>query len=126
MSFVSETTHAARKPHICDGCGKGIVVGEKYTKWAGITDGCFGTAKYHEECRAAEIALNSLHGTHSDEWLGLQDMEVDDWPWLFEDYPAVADRMKITAQRYNEEMAERARIEAAWKAATQPKGKSHD
>lgn len=121
MSFSEETTHKARKAHRCEACNGKIEAGETYIRWAGTTDGDFGVAKFHQDCRQAEIALNKLSGTDWDEWMGLQDMEVDDWPWLLEDYPAVAGRMGITQQRFDEIEAERKRCAEA-RAALQPGG----
>lgn len=100
MTFVAETTvKAVRKRHVCDGCGRHIDIGQPAQRWAGLTDGDFGTAIYHLDCRAAETALNDMHGTHyADEWVGLVVIDDEDWPWLAETYPAVAERMGITAR----------------------------
>jgi hypothetical protein len=62
------------------------------------------------------MALNKLSGTDWDEWVGLQDMETDDWPWLIEDFPAIAARMGITQARYDERIEERKRCAEIWRA----------
>lgn len=40
----------ARKLHYCDWCGQVILIGETYKRWAGLTDGDFGTLKAHADC----------------------------------------------------------------------------
>lgn len=116
MSFVSERpVKAIRKARKCCGCRQMVEVGQPAIVWAGMKDGDFGYLTYHRECRAAEIGLNRLHDTRwDDEWSTLRDMEFDDWPWLLEEYPAVAARFDITAERIAEVKAERARISACW------------
>jgi hypothetical protein len=115
MGFASETEHKARKPHRCDGCGHLVEIGTTYVRWAGTTDGDFSQVSFHKECREAEIALNKLSGTDWDEWMGLCDMETDDWPWLISDFPTIAARMNITQDRYDERMAERKRCAEIWR-----------
>lgn len=117
MGFANETEHTARKEHRCDACNQRINAGSRYVRWAGTTDGDFSEAKYHLECRQAEIALNKLAGTDWDEWMGLDDMEADDWPWLLADYPVVATRCGVTQTKYDEAIAERARCAEARKIA---------
>ena len=119
MSFANETEHRARKAHKCDACRTAIEPGSSYTRWAGTMDGDFSVAKFHHECRKAEIALNKLSGTDWDEWMELDDIEVDDWPWLIEDHPEVADRLQITQAKYDERMAERQRCAEARRAMEQ-------
>jgi hypothetical protein len=92
MTFYCETTHTAAKRHDCDACPAPIEPGQRYTKWAGITDGDFSACKLHVECRAAEVALNRAHGTDWDEWITLDDMEREDRTWLREEFPVVAAR----------------------------------
>lgn len=97
VSFVTETdVKAVRKRHRCDGCGAHIEIGEPAKRWAGMTDGEFGTAIYHPDCRAAEVRLNDLAGWgFGDDWYPLSDAGREDWPWLIEEFPAVAARMNI-------------------------------
>lgn len=120
MGFASETEHKARKAHKCDACNRAIEVGTTYTRWAGTTDGDFSEAKYHAECRAAEIAFNKLIGTDWDEWMGLDDAEADDWPWFLEEHPVVAVRLGITQAKYDEHLAERERLDLSRKALFAP------
>ena len=100
MGFSTETkVGAVRKAKRCDACGKMVEVGQPAIKWAGTTDGDFGTLAYHVDCRAAEIALNKLHDTWSNEdWIGLWDFDWEDADWLLADYPEVAARKGITAE----------------------------
>ena len=98
MAFASETTvKAVRKRHRCDGCNRPIEIGDPATRWAGTTDGDFGTALYHPDCRAAEIAMNNdvLGFRYGDDWWPLSEIESEDRPWLIAAYPAVARRMGI-------------------------------
>lgn len=97
MTFASETpVKSVRKRKRCDGCNTFVEVGEPAVRWAGLTDGDFGTAIYHPDCRATEIALNRLAGTRGDEWMTLDEIEEEDWQWLVEDHPTVAARMGIS------------------------------
>ena len=103
MSFYREThVKAVRKARPCIGCGRRIEVGSPALDASGHYDGEFWAATYHVECRAAEIALNSLHGLYHDEWMALSDIEWDDWDWLLVEYPVVAARMGITAEKLHE------------------------
>lgn len=101
MSFHEEkAVKAVRKRHRCDGCNRFIEIGEPASRWAGMTDGDFGTAIYHPDCRAAEIAMNNdvLGFQYGDDWWPLSDIESEDRPWLIDAYPAVARRMGMVAQ----------------------------
>lgn len=102
MSFYSERNiKAIRKPRQCCGCASMIAIGEPALKCSGINyDNDFWHGTYHHECREAETALNKCHDTHWDEWMSLTDIEWDDYPWLLVEYPAVAERMNITLERY--------------------------
>ena len=112
MSFYRETTvKAVRKARRCLGCGRMIAVGETALDVAGYWDGDFWSGTFHHECRAAEIALNRLYGPlRPDEWMQLGELEWDDWEWLLAEYPVVAARKGITAERLQEVKDERARI----------------
>lgn len=109
MGFSSETkVNAVRKSRRCDACGKFVEIGQPAIKWAGTTDGDFGTLIYHPDCRAAELALNELHGTWSNEdWIGLWDFDWDDADWLIDQFPEVAARKGITADLIAERRARR-------------------
>ena len=97
MSFYRERlVKAVRKARKCVGCRTEIAVGQPSLDCAGHYDGDFWSGTYHPECRAAEVALNQAHGV--DEWMTLDDLESEDLRWLLEEHPAVADRMKVTAE----------------------------
>lgn len=100
MSFLSErTVKATRKPHHCGACETIIETGSPAARWVGLSEGQFTVITYHPDCRDAEIALNTLHGTWgSDEWIGLWDLEHDDIPWLLETFPTVAARKHLTPE----------------------------
>lgn len=100
MTFSSETlVKAVRKRHICNGCLRHIEAGQSAMRWAGMTDGEFGTCIYHLDCREAELAYNNdlLECQWGDDWYPIHDIDSDDWPWLIEAHPTVAARMGITA-----------------------------
>jgi hypothetical protein len=100
VSFTREhAIKSVRKARRCDGCGVRINVGEPAMGWAGLTDGDFGTATYHPECRNAEVALNGLHDWFpGDDWIPLSDCDGEDRPWLAAEHPVVAARMGIAAR----------------------------
>jgi hypothetical protein len=112
MSFSSERkVGAVRKEKRCDACGKMVEIGQPAIKWAGTTDGDFGTLVYHVDCRAAELALNKLHGTWSnDDWISLADFDFEDGDWLLAEYPDVAARKGITVERLAEWAEQRRKI----------------
>lgn len=117
MSFYSEKpVKSVRKARPCNGCGVRIEVGETGLGCAGHYDGQFWSALYHHDCRAAEIGLNDINGVRDgDEWMNLgDDMGWEDWPWLIEAFPAVAERMNITTARFVEVEAEQERVRKAW------------
>jgi hypothetical protein len=117
VSFYTERTiKAVRKVRPCDGCGVKLEVGESALACSGHNDNNVWSATFHHECRKAEEGLNKLYGTWDDEWLSLSDLEWDDWPWLITKFPAVAKRMKITLERFNEVQAERESVHKAWAA----------
>ena len=97
MSFSREwSVKAVRKVHRCDCCGKPIEMGQAAIRWSGMTDGDFGSAIMHPDCRAAEIAMNELKDYRlGDDWWPLREIESDDHEWLAEEYPVVAARMDI-------------------------------
>ncbi len=96
MSFCSEyTVKATRKEHRCDGCLDPIAKGEPAVRWSGLTDGHFGHAVYHPDCRKAEIAYNrEVLDSDPDEWMSLSDAPgYGGEDWLREKFPAVAERL---------------------------------
>lgn len=116
MFYNERTIKSVRKARPCLGCGRRIEVGETALGCAGHYDGDFWSGAYHHDCRSAEIGLNRLHDVRGgDEWMNLgDDMEWEDWPWLVEDFPAVAARMGITTERFEEVRDERERVRKAW------------
>lgn len=49
-----------------------------------------------------------------DDWISLPDVDWEDYAWLIQEYPDVADRMKITTERYEKIRDESDRIWMAW------------
>jgi len=116
VSFYNERPiKAIRKSRPCEGCNVRLETGEPALGCAGIGYDGFWAAAYHAECRAAEIALNLLHRTRDYEWMNLSaDMEWEDWPWLIEKHPLVADRMGVTTAKFEAVRNERERVRLAW------------
>jgi hypothetical protein len=116
MFYSERTIKAVRKPRACEGCGVRVEAGETAFSCAGHDDGQFWAAIYHPDCRRAEEGLNKIHDVRGgDDWMNLgNDMEWEDWPWLIEAFPTVAERMKITQARYDKVSAERERTRLAW------------
>ncbi len=103
MAFYRERQiKSVRKARHCEGCGRMIMAGDTALDLAGHYEGDFWNATYHIECRKAEIALNDLHDVYPGEWINLSEIEWDDWPWLLEDHPVVAERMGVTQAKYDE------------------------
>lgn len=102
MSFVREQViKATRKRHLCDACDKWIETGEPATHWVGVTNGDFGSAHYHPECRAAEIELNRANDLWNDEWVRLIDLiEPEDRPWLKREHPLAYRRLLSTREQW--------------------------
>lgn len=75
--FVRETIHKARKAHECLACQQPISTGEKYVRWAGLTDGDFGTAAYHPDCRGWEVFLCQEAGLMQGEWQSLHEFVAE-------------------------------------------------
>lgn len=103
MTFYSEQSiKSIRKARPCAGCCSLLEVGTPAVRCAGKQDD-FWSATYHRECREAEIKLNDLHGIRAgDDWFPLSDIDWEDYPWLIESFPIVADRMNITTARYED------------------------
>lgn len=99
MTFTREwAVKAVRTDARCVGCHRAIELGQPAIRWAGLTDGDFGTAVYHPDCRAAEIALNRLNSSwHPDEWIPISDLDREDRDWLLGHHPTVAARMGLKA-----------------------------
>ncbi len=118
MSMYSEReVKSIRKARPCDSCAKTIEAGKPALVIAGVVGGDFWSGTWHHDCRHAEVELNKLHGVYDGEdWMSLTDMEWDDWPWLIEAHPTVANRMNITTARYDERMAEQQRMREFWAA----------
>jgi hypothetical protein len=117
VTFISEKrVKAVRKAKPCEGCRKVIQIGERAVRYVGIEDG-FYSSLYHPECRRAEVKLNDIHDTRWDDedWMRLDDMDWEDWPWLIAECPLVAVRLGITTAKYEEIRAERERVSAAWR-----------
>ncbi|MFC3697049.1 hypothetical protein ACFOOJ_06310 [Sphingobium xenophagum] len=108
--FYSERVVKVRKPRHCDGCGTMLAKGEQALTYSGRFNGDFGSFSHHLECRQAELALNMLVTSGFDEWYALSEIEPDDWKWLLAEFPIVAARKNITAERIREYDDEQKRL----------------
>ena len=96
MAFSEERTiKSVRKARPCCACNRMIEVGSPAVDWSGTHEGDFCHVSYHADCRAAEVAVNTVNQTFWDEWIGLQDLETDDYPLIIQDFPEVAGRLGI-------------------------------
>lgn len=109
--FCGETSiKKTRKARPCYGCGRTIDAGSAAIKCFGSVSGDFWAGTYHADCREAEIKLNTYRDYRwGDDFMSLADLELDDWPMLIEEFPAVAERFGITQARYDEAKAEEQR-----------------
>lgn len=116
MTFYNERLiKSIRKARPCHGCNKLLEAGQSALECAGVGYDGFWAAAYHTECRAAEVAINRLHRTRDDEWISLFcDLEWEDWPWLIDEHPVVAERMKIDTAKFERVRDERERVRLAW------------
>lgn len=97
--FTHRDIKATRKDHRCTGCTKLIPAGANAWYFSTKYDGIFWDGHYHQECRAAELALNELHDNRGDDFIGIQSIgdEPEDVDWLKDEYPVVAARMGFIA-----------------------------
>lgn len=93
MFYRERIIKSVRKARWCGGCIRTINVGETALDCSGVGDDGFGSATYHQDCRRAEIALNTRMETGFDEWCNLSDIDSEDVPWLRAEFPSVAERM---------------------------------
>ncbi len=95
-TVLADETLTARKPHICDHCGKLIEAGQEYQRLRGIWDGTPGVFKSHPDCRRAAAKMHKMKDLLYDEGvLLMSDVEQDDHEWLLAEFPAVAGRLGI-------------------------------
>jgi hypothetical protein len=97
--FYSEQIVKVRKPRPCAGCSQRIEKGERALTYSGKFEGDFGSFTLHPDCREAELAWNKMAGTYADEFIALGELEADEWEWLLAEFPNVAARMNVTAER---------------------------
>lgn len=111
MTFYRERhIRSTRKQKQCIGCLRMIPAGSPALDVAGHWEGDFWSGAYHPECRAAEIALNALHDVYAGEWMGLSEIEWDDWDWLLTEHSVAAANMGITREMYDRAVAEDQRM----------------
>lgn len=104
MADVQHTTHpTARKPHICEGCGRTIEPGEEYTRWEGLYDRVWQTVKMCGQCNqcvadlwAVEVRGEDEYG--SEAYVLLEDV---DWP----DVALISPLWALRAERWRQRWA---------------------
>lgn len=100
MTYISEKTVKARKPHVCECCSGNIPAKTKYVRYAGVNDGSAFTLHYHVECRAQEVRVNRIAAGHGEEWMSLwEDIENGGIEVLTGYIPIVAFRMLSWVKR---------------------------
>lgn len=100
MTALSEKTRIARKRYACEGCGTPIHPGHQYTDYRGLYDGSVSTARFHVECREAEIKLNRDNDLYDEEWMPLHEHFSDAGEALLEILEqVVADRLRLRVAR---------------------------
>ena len=96
VSFSRETTHKAKKQHICGCCLRPIAAGESYIRWAGLTDSNFCSIAMHPDCRDVEIKLNYADGSSFNDWYSLHEFVSDEGLQVLDGAPAaVRERFEI-------------------------------
>lgn len=108
--FYSEKIVKVRKPRQCGGCCQMIEKDEQALTYSGKFDGEFGSFTLHPDCREAELAWNKMTGTYYDEFVGLSDLDADEWEWLLAEFPNVAARKGVTAERIADHKADSQRM----------------
>ena len=69
MHNISDTVVTARKPHVCEECGRYILKGQPYRNQTNKEGGDIWTFKAHIDC----FDLGSAYRTKNDCWRGLGD-----------------------------------------------------
>jgi predicted RNA-binding Zn-ribbon protein involved in translation (DUF1610 family) len=102
VQVLSDKIRRARTPHTCDQCQLKIVPGDRYRRQV-CADGGLQTYRAHEDCdkaaqRYAELAqLDPIW----DEPPNLRnDLCPEDYWWLLDEFPVVADRFGIQGPRH--------------------------
>lgn len=96
-TVLSDGIRRARRPHTCDQCLHKIKFGERYRRQVHV-DGDLCTYRAHEDCdqaaqRYAELA--QLHPNWDDPPNLRNDLCHEDYCWLLDEFPLVADRFSI-------------------------------
>ena len=97
-SFYSER-HVAktRRARQCCECLHALDVGVSCKRIVGVHEGDFSCVYAHSDCLDAAREYNAGIGTYGDTWYSLHEIdEVEDFRWLCDTFPAVADRMGVT------------------------------
>lgn len=94
--ILSDGTHTCRKAKTCDQCCTLIQVGQRYRKQV-YEDGGLQTYRAHEDCdKAATFYAKLADIRPGDDFPNLDnDLMPEDYGWLLEKFPAVADRFNI-------------------------------
>jgi hypothetical protein len=97
-TVLSDQVVKARKRHCCDQCMRSINLGEMYRRQTYVEDRLINTYKAHDDCDAAAqryAELADLHPLNDDPPRLVDDLGRDDWWWLLDEFPCVADRFGV-------------------------------
>ena len=96
--WTTTNIKATRKQHRCEWCGHTISVGHPAIRSSGVFDGEFQSRIAHTDCEEAVIQHHKICGMYGDDDLvDLSEIagDRDNWPWLLEEFPAVAERFGV-------------------------------
>lgn len=97
LTVLSDTIRRARRQHICDQCCCRIRFGDSYRRQVYV-DGDLCTYRAHKDCDDAAARYANLAGLHPN-WDDLpnlrDDLTSEDYCWLLDEFPTVADRFGI-------------------------------
>ena len=98
VDILSDGFHVCQKARTCDQCLQLIQIGQRYRKQV-YSDGGLQTYWCHEDCDKAAayyVEIADIRPAWGDDYPILYcDIEPDDYGWLMEKFPMVADRFGI-------------------------------
>lgn len=96
-TVLSDKICTAKRKHVCDQCGRRIDFLTRYRRQVYV-DGDLCTYRAHEDCDQAALhyaELADLHPVWDDPPNLRNDLSREDYCWLLDEFPAVADRFGI-------------------------------
>ena len=95
--IISDANLKCRKPRLCHQCHRPIQAGEMYRRQV-YKEGDLYTYSAHVECDKAAnrwAQLAGLSPTHDDWPILANDLCLDDYGWIMQEFPIVAARFNI-------------------------------